>query len=60
MSTNIRQLSQAEKIAELTHRYLQLKLPLQAARVAAEADLRHFESLSLRTAGATISAASQA
>ena len=45
MSTSIRQLSHAEKIAELTRRYLELKLPLQTALTAAEADLQHFESL---------------
>ena len=45
MSTNIRQFSHAQKIAELIHRYLELKLPLQTALLAAEADLQHFESL---------------
>ena len=54
MSTNIRQFSNAEKIAALTHRYLELKLPLQAALGAAEADLQHLESLSLRTSGAAV------
>jgi hypothetical protein len=44
MNTNIRRFSRAEKIAQLTHRYLELKLPLQAALLAAEADLEHFES----------------
>ena len=59
MSTNIRQFSDAEKIAELIRRYLELKLPLQTALAAAEADLQHFESLSVQTAGAAVSAASQ-
>ena len=59
MSISIRQFSDAEKIAELIQRYLELKLPLQTALAAAEADLQNFESLSVQTAGAAVSAASQ-
>ena len=58
MSNNIRQLWYPEKIAELTHQYLELKLPSQAALIAAEADLQHFESLSLQTPEEAVSASS--
>jgi len=59
MSPNLWQFSCADKIAELTRRYLELKLPLQAALAAAEADLQQFESLTLQTAAAAVSTASQ-
>ena len=39
MSTNIDQSSYVEKLATLTHLYLELRLPLQDALRAAEADL---------------------
>jgi hypothetical protein len=39
MSTDIDQFSHVEKLATLTHLYLELRLPLQDALRAAEADL---------------------
>jgi hypothetical protein len=40
MSTNIEQFSYLSKLVALTHLYEELRLPLLAARRAAEADLR--------------------
>jgi hypothetical protein len=40
MVTKIEQFSYAERVAALTHKYLELRLPVDAALRAAEADLR--------------------
>jgi len=40
MSTNLGQFSYISKLVALTHRYVELSLPLPAALRAAEADLR--------------------
>ena len=40
MSTNIQQFSYLSNLVALTHLYVELRLPLLAARRAAEADLR--------------------
>jgi hypothetical protein len=40
MATKIEQFSYAQRVVVLTHQYLELRLPLDAALRAAEADLR--------------------
>jgi hypothetical protein len=47
MATKIEQLSYADRVAALTHQYLELGLPLNFALRAAEADLWEPENLTL-------------
>jgi hypothetical protein len=47
MATKIEQFSYADKVAALTHQYLELGLPLNSALRAAEADLWEPENLGL-------------
>jgi len=47
MATKIGQFSYADKVAALTHQYLELGLPLNSALRAAEADLWEPENLRL-------------
>jgi len=47
MATKIEQFSYADKVAALTHQYLELGLPLNSALRAAEADLWEPENLRL-------------
>jgi len=54
MATKIEQFSYADKVAALTHQYLELGLPLNSALRAAEADLWEPENLRLVAPRSTV------